>query len=86
MKALKGWISTGVLMAVIMFGTTAIVNAGVVYGVKSDDNQPCTITEKVDSGVVYGFTGVVYGFTGVVYGLTGVVYGLISTPPAECGK
>ena len=86
MKTLKGWIPTGVLMGSMIFGTTAIANASVVYGLASEDNQPCTITEKDDFGVVYGFTGVVYGFTGVVYGLTGVVYGLVSALPDKCGK
>lgn len=69
MNTLKGWLTTGVLMTLLVLGTTT-ANAGVIFGVKADGGT-CTIVtdDKTDYGVIFGFTGVIFGFTGVIFGV-----------------
>ena len=87
MNALKGWISTTCMLAVVMLSTLP-VNAGVILGGLSQQpsTPPCTEPTKVDvkdylGGVIIGgFTGVIIGgFTGVIIG------GAFETPSENCG-
>jgi hypothetical protein len=85
MKTLKGWITTGCLVAMLTLSTMN-ANAGVIIGGAVD--QPCTVNAdkqvKVDYGVIIG------GLVGVIIGgfaNTGVIIGGLSvdTTTTNCG-
>jgi hypothetical protein len=79
MKTLKGWIPTTVLAATLLFGSvTAHAGDGVITGGYASTTDPCTVDQKLDTGVITGgLKGVITGgLTGVITGgFTGVITG-----------
>ncbi|HMJ09096.1 MAG TPA: hypothetical protein VK468_08825 [Pyrinomonadaceae bacterium] len=78
MKMLKGWIPTGILMMILMFGTT-FANAGIVVAGVAGGSDPCTDTKDNIGIVVAGLTGI------VVAGFTGIVVAGAADVPVDCG-
>ena len=86
MNTLKGWITTGCLVAMLTLSTMT-ANAGVIIG--GATSEPCSDTTtkvgKVDYGVIIG------GLVGVIIGggfaSTGVIIGggLADTSTTNCG-
>ncbi len=76
------------LIVVMLMGTTFANGGIIVGGLTSDQNQPCTEIEKVDSGIIVGgYTGIIVGgFTGIIVGgFTGIIVGgLVDESPEKC--
>ena len=79
MRTLKGWILTSVLLTTM--AGSALANDGIIYGFAPvDDTTASTTTttttktnlcttdqsQKLGTGIIYGFTGIIYGFTGII--------------------
>jgi len=88
MKMLRGWIPVGIIMAVLMFGTTFAQAGTIVTGLTSDEPTPCVDTTKTDFGtIVTGFVGtIVTGFAGtIVTGFTGTIVTGVADTTVDCG-
>ena len=95
-KIIKGWIPTTVLATTLLFGSVVAKADGVITGGLTS-NDPCTVDQKADSGVITGglkgvitggLTGVITGgFTGVITGgFTGILISDVKdTAPVNCG-
>jgi hypothetical protein len=97
MRALKGWIPTTFLAAMLLLGSVT-ANAGIITAGFADSGDktttdPCTVdtkdVEKFDSGIITaGYTGIITaGFTGIITaGLTGIIVtDFSSKEPVNCG-
>ena len=90
MNTLKGWITTTCLAGVIIFSTIT-VNAGIIVGGISVDDNGCKEQPKEDvrGGIIVGGLGgiIVGGFTGIIVGgLTGIIVGgAAETSTVNCG-
>lgn len=88
MKNIKGWITTGVIAAALIFSTTQ-AHAGIIFtGLSEPTGVPCSEPTENNStsddlgGIIFaGLTGIIFaGFTGDVYTkVTGV------EPSENCG-
>ena len=90
MKTLKGWIPTGVLMAIVLFGSTVAKADGIIVNFGDDQRQPCTVDtkgENVDNGIIVNLTGIIVNFTGIIVNLidTGDSKEVANTPVENCG-
>jgi hypothetical protein len=80
MKVFRGWIPTTILAAMLLFGSitanAGIITAGFSSGDATSKSDPCTVDQKLDSGIITaGFTGIITaGFTGIITaGYTGII-------------
>ena len=83
MKTIKGWIPAGLLVAVMLFGSTvAKAGDGIIFGVA--DTQQCT-QQSASDGIIFGLTdGIIFGVassTGIIFGYadTGIIFGAANT-------
>jgi hypothetical protein len=79
MKSIKGWLTTGMMVAMIALGSmVAKADDGIIYG-----NAYAGDTSK--DGIIYGKeattekNGIIYGrdgsILGIIYGYFGIIYG-----------
>lgn len=79
-----GWIT---LVAVITFSST-FANAGIIIA-GAQAPEPCTSTEKVDSGIIIAGVKdgiIIAGYTGIIIaGITGIIIAGAAEAPVDCG-
>ena len=79
MKSIKGWLTTGMMVAMIALASTvAKAGDGIIYGnsYAGDTSKDGIIYGKDDTtekdGIIYGregqILGIIYGFCGIIYG------------------
>ena len=68
MKTLKGWLTGGILAAVLIFGST-VANAGIIFGATDDGSTQCS-SDGGNGGIIFGATGIIFGLTGIIFGST----------------
>ncbi|MEJ7847887.1 MAG: hypothetical protein WKF92_07370 [Pyrinomonadaceae bacterium] len=86
LRNLFGWIT---LVAILTFSST-YANAGIIIaGAQDQKTDPCTTTEKVDSGIIIAGLKdgiIIAGFTGIIIaGITGIIIAGSSETPVNCG-
>jgi hypothetical protein len=74
MKSIKGWLTTGLMVAMIVLGSTVSkASDGIIYG------NPAAATDTSKDGIIYGKDGIIYGkdgaILGIIYGYFGIIYG-----------
>ena len=70
MKTLKGWLTSGVLLAVLLLGSSVAKADGIIFGLAGDSGSN---TCNDNGGIIFGATGIIFGFsqTGIIFGLSG---------------
>jgi hypothetical protein len=86
MKTLKGWITTGFLVAALAMSATS-ANAGIIIaGLSDKSEQPCTETTTTTTSDLGGI--IIAGLSGtgiIIAGLTGIIIAGASDSPTNCG-
>jgi hypothetical protein len=74
MKTLKGWLTGGILTAVMIFGTTmAKADPGIIFGNTGDGNGGGQTCQNGNGGIIFGDAGIIFGSTGIIFG--GIIFG-----------
>jgi hypothetical protein len=74
MKTLKGWLTGGILAAMLLFASVPAKADGIIFGSAGD-----TPTCNNNSGIIFGTTGIIFGSTGIIFGGTGIIFGAADT-------
>ena len=64
MKTLKGWLTGGILAAMLLFASVSVKADGIIFGAAESDTQTCNTSD----GIIFGVTGIIFGATGIIFG------------------
>jgi len=76
MKTLKGWLTSGVLLGVLLLGSSVAKADGIIFGFAGDSGST---TCNDNGGIIFGATGIIFGLT-----QTGIIFGLDGTDDNPC--
>jgi len=93
MKALRKTLTTALLIATVLVGSSFAGDGIIIAGLTDKQTQPCTTTSKgdttkVDSGIIVtDLDGIIIaGFTGIIIaGFTGIIIAGAKETPVDCG-
>ena len=75
MRTLKGWLTSGVLLGVLLLGSSVAKADGIIFGVAGGGSTTC----NDNGGIIFGATGIIFGFS-----QTGIIFGLKGTGDGSC--
>ena len=76
MRTLKGWLTSGVLLGVLLLGSSVAKADGIIFGLAGDSGST---TCNDNGGIIFGATGIIFGFS-----QTGIIFGLDGTGDSSC--